>query len=171
MSKYDQCHSGNEQQCKVSILQYRGWGTAALLLQWVIWFYAKSLLLYRRAGWVESWVFVYLLLFVLLHPSTPPPAPHDDALGLLLRRNGEFDLSGKLENSPSIFWKQTTQHPGGSAAPPWAPPPAVSTGRQPQELHPQGTLMDRKRPPKLEQAEKAQLRVNRPEAGGAWCPI
>ena len=100
-----------------------------------------------------------------------PTRPHDDALGLLLRRNGEFDLSGKLENSPSIFWKQTTQHPGGSAAPPWAPPPAVSTGRQPQELHPQGTLMDRKRPPKLEQAEKAQLRVNRPEAGGAWCPI
>ena len=75
MSKYDQCHSGNEQQCKVSILQYRGWGTAALLLLWVIWFYAKSLLLYRSAGWVESWVFVYLLLFVLLHPSTPPPAP------------------------------------------------------------------------------------------------
>lgn len=125
-------------------------------------------------GGPGEWRVEYLFIFSCSSfsiPQLPHPPPRDDALGLLLRRNGEFDLSGKLENSPSIFWKQTTQHPGGSAAPPWAPPPAVSTGRQPQELHPQGTLMDRKRPPKLEQAEKAQLRVNRPEAGGAWCPI
>lgn len=75
MSKYDQCHSGKEQQYKENILQYWGWGTAVLLLQWSFDLYAKSLWLYRHARWVESWVFVYLLLLVLLQSSTPPPRP------------------------------------------------------------------------------------------------
>ena len=114
MSKYDQCHSGKEQQHKESILQSCGWGTAVQ----------------RACGFIGMPVSGELSICLsspvgpspILTPTPPLPA-HHETLGLLLRRNGEFDTScHQLENSPSVCWKRTTQHPGGCFCSPLGTP-------------------------------------------------
>ena len=93
---------------------------------------AKSLWLYRHAGERRvEYLFIFSCWSFSNPHRAPPPLPaHHETLGLLLRRNGEFDTScNQLENSPSVCWKRTTQHPGGCFCSPLGTP----TGCVPRE--------------------------------------
>ena len=162
MSKYDQCHSGKEQQHKESILQSCGWGTAVQ----------------RACGFIGMPVSGELSIClsspvgpspILTSPTPTPPWNPRPSLKEKWRIWHVLQSTGKV--TLCLLETYHTTPRWVLLFPPGHPRRLCPPGRQPQEFHPHGTQMDGKGPPRLQQAEQSQLRVNRQEAGGSRCPI